>query len=472
MDVLSRRARRSGSALLVAVAATGWFACDPIFGIDEGTLVPAAGDGGGLDATESSDGGGDVVTSVDAGADASDGSTSDASTDAFVGPPYDGGFSPPSDCDLGGTAAGAAWPQEGYCATHRNRSPYAASAGAVSISGPFYVPGTLVQQPAIGADGSLYVSSYGNTIDARNADGSFKWHYADDAGGAQFHTMPVLAADGTLRAYDFALGVYVVLDPTTGNVVDRRSVNAIVGGGLTLVTGAEYLVDDDTTALESRSADGGLIWQGAHADSLQIPTVAHDGTIVVVEDGTLTSVSPDGGLRWSVSAASPSDGFNGVAIATNGAILGYTGESNVLASYDLVTHALNWATSIDAGSGGEIHGFAIADDGTIVVATSTHGLVRVSSAGSAIGTAFDARCDTPTIDAAGNVIALCNSSIVCVSADLSTQHWAVSVPTPPDSYDSYVAGVPVVGPNGIVYFSMHNGLSDGGSRDAIYAIGP
>ncbi len=408
-------------------------------------------------------------TSATDATDDADAPPLDAGSDAPPPPAYDGGFSPPSDCDLGGTAARAAWPQEGYCATHRNRGPYAAATSSVSLHGPYPVPGVLDAQPAIGADGSLYVSSEGNTIESLNADGSFRWRYTDVEPKTQFYAMPVLAADGTVRAYDDENVLYVVLDAGTGALLLRHVDSALVAGGLAVVTSATYLVDGETDQLESRSPEGGVLWSWAGGNTDQVPAVAHDGTVLFTESGALTAIYGDGGQRWSITAAGPTDVFDGVAVGTDDSVRGYTSASGVLSSYDLATHALNWSASFDGGGG--INGFAIGDDGTTFVGTSANGLVRVDGAGHE-GATFGQRCGAPTIDAAGHVLALCNSSIVCLSADLATQYWSFPAPTPEPSFDSYIVGRLVVGPSGAVYVALHNGLEDGGAQDSIYAIGP
>jgi outer membrane protein assembly factor BamB len=434
--------------------------------VDGGTTPPSDA---GLDAT--------LIDSGPA-VDAASGS-GEAGQDSAA-PPFEAGvFSPASDCDIGGTLAGAAWPQEGCCPTRRYRGNYRVSTDpGVTLHGPYAVEGTPVTAPLVAADGTLVIGGGldSNTITALNADGTLKWRYTDDAGTEAFYAMPALASDGTVHAYSKSGDYpYVTLDLATGAQVARVPFSAALNDGPALVTGGtQYMVDDETSALEARTAAGALLWSGPVGINV---AVAHDHTVVTASGndqgtaGFAWALFPDGGQRWTVQIGTDPS-VQGIAIGIDDSVRGFTYDSNALFSLTLEAGAPSWTTAWDSGTPGEINGFAVADDGTTFVGTQHEGVVRVDTSGNP-GASFGQRCGQPMIDAAGNVVAWCDGAISCVPPDLGTPYWSVAVPSGGQGSSPIVQQTPVVGPSGIVYYTLQtSGLPDGGTSYAIYAIGP
>ena len=130
--------------------------------------------------------------------------------------------------------------------------------------------------PAIAADGSVYVGGSDNYIYALSADGSSKWHY--QTGGA-IKGSPALAADGSI--YFGSSDAYI------------------------------YALD----------ADGSRKWRyqtdGAVATA---PTIGADGAVYFASnDQQVYALDPDGELLWSYPLASAAD-FSSSALASDGTL--------------------------------------------------------------------------------------------------------------------------------------------------------
>ena len=116
--------------------------------------------------------------------------------------------------------------------------------------------GSRVREPAIGADGTVYVGSDDTKLYAVNpADGSERWSYATSD---RIRSDPTIASDGTIY----------------------------VGSG----DGNLHAINPDGTGKWVYTTGGGI----DHGD-----TVGADGTIYVGSaDGNLYTIDPDGTLRW------------------------------------------------------------------------------------------------------------------------------------------------------------------------------
>jgi hypothetical protein len=365
--------------------------------------------------------------------------------------------------------ASAAWPQEGCCPAHRNRSPYVATtSNAATLHGPFAIDGFPQSAPLVAADGAMFFASGGATIVALNYDGSFRWRYTDALGAnAQLFAMPTLGPDGTVRAYGgYPSDVYVRLNPLDGSIAYRQTGTASMTLGAVVVGTTSYVGDNGSATVQGRDPNGALVWQGPSGGDV---AVAGDGTVLSNASGTFTASSADGGTRWTNTLAS--DTLVGLSVTPGQSLRAFSQFSNLVYGIALDGGALEWSTVMDSGTTYEIAGLSIADDGTTYVGTGEHGLVALDATGKALRT-HGGNCGPPLIDAAGNLVVWCDSKIECMSPDFLTQHWSVDVPTGPPGGSTFIPETPVVGPNGAVYFTLEISPATGTHYGAVYEVGP
>jgi outer membrane protein assembly factor BamB len=187
--------------------------------------------------------------------------------------------------------------------------------------------------PVIGQDGTIYVSSARDYrgragLYAINPDGTLKWLFRHDNGGA---SSPAIAKDGTIYASGF-----VSVDPKRGKG-----------------NGKLYAINPDGTERWEFTFED---WQESH------PAIASDGTIYIgSKKGKLYAINPDGTEKWSYQtggsiSASP-------AISSDGTI--YVG------SWDAYFYALTpegelkWKFKTPPGYEALSSGAAIGSEGTI-----------------------------------------------------------------------------------------------------------
>ena len=209
-------------------------------------------------------------------------------------------------------------------------------------------------QPVIGADGTIYIGRKAFT-----PSGDLKW----DVPLAGSNVPQVLAADGTiysagdgLRALDtegnvlwhaplgnvktdLAIGldgaIYGVFDTDLFAINPDGSIrwqegplNGLTGGASIGPDGTLYFGPCDLIAF---GPDGAILWQypmDCHwINSFATPAVARNGTLICATTHNLTSVWPDGSLRWhlgvggQVGHTSPTIGEDGTIYIGTGGVL-------------------------------------------------------------------------------------------------------------------------------------------------------
>ncbi|HDX9580093.1 TPA: PQQ-like beta-propeller repeat protein [Bacillus pseudomycoides] len=274
--------------------------------------------------------------------------------------------------------------------------PYASGAPAFSA------------QPAIGRDGTLYVTTANKKLYAFNPDGSVKWVKEDIASG----TTPVIAEDGT---------IYVVL------------------GKITAV-----------------NPDGSIKWQTKSSVSTIGPVLDRDGTIYVRVGNQLEAYNPDGSKKWSSNEILPVSG--GGLLSKDGTI--YTLEVYLENKY-LYAHDKNgkmlWKKAID----GKPSGFALGLNGEIFL--NTRDKLYVYDKNGNIVHQWKAKdkevfLGAPTISSTDGTIYVGGEGyIYAYNPDYSLK-WKYPIPTKRDVKD-----VPVIDKNGVIYFKTY---------DEMYALNP
>lgn len=276
--------------------------------------------------------------------------------------------------------AGSPWPMFGHDRARRGLSTFngAQSPGikwSVTINGPSSSPGALT----VDDDGTIYVPGGvnqpgGNTLRAVNPDGTTKWSIATGSNDG-FASPPLIGADGTLYQTSY-FGVLHALVPASGTQIWSYAGMfrdpSIRFDGTILGTNA---------GLVAVSPLGQLLWKHPLLPAVQIivaPAVAADGTTYLSGAGPFTAVAADGSTRWQhdfAADALPAADCSSATIGTDG---------TVYVVHGTVLHALNpdgcelWKTRLDFRTGFSTS-VSVGPDGTIY-AVGSSGLYAVSPA--------------------------------------------------------------------------------------------
>jgi len=195
---------------------------------------------------------------------------------------------------------------------HTGRSPFTGP-GTAQKKWVFTATGVIdIVNPAIGADGSIYVGSWDGNLYAVNPDGTKKWSCHT---GHPIRNSPAIATDGTI--YTGSDGGFYAINPDgtqkwSFNVPMMRS-SPVIGPDGTIYFGS------DNNNLYAFTANGSKKWSYATGNSISSsPALGTDGTVYVGSfDNNLYAVSSTGTLKWKFKTGdqivdpSPSIGTNG-----------------------------------------------------------------------------------------------------------------------------------------------------------------
>lgn len=273
----------------------------------------------------------------------------------------------------------------------------------------FPTGGIIFSSPAVANDGTIYVGSQNNKLNAINPDGTLKWQFtASDF----IDSSPAIGPDGTLY----------------------------VGSWDNML----YAINPDNGAKIWEFETGSLIFAS--------PAVAEDGTIYVgSSDGVFYAINPDGTIKWTLITtdeldSSPAIGFDGAvyfgsyegklyARNSNGS-LKWTFDVDVIEGEDsriISSPAVDLQDNVYFGSGNNIL-YSLDSDGNINWSFITNGKIDTS----------------PALGPDGNVYFATREGFLYCLYDTGIEHWSVLVG------DTFYSS-PVVDSEGNVYIAAFVG---------------
>jgi outer membrane protein assembly factor BamB len=144
---------------------------------------------------------------------------------------------------------------------------------------------------AVGADGTIYVSSSDNNVYALDPQGGLKWKFAT---GGRFLSSPAIGADGSIYAISWDHNLYVLNPDGTlkakvaiGEYFDRASAPVISADGVIYVSGIKGDGYNGRFYLDAFSPDGRLKWKFS-------PGGYSGSPVAIGADGTVYAGTSDG----------------------------------------------------------------------------------------------------------------------------------------------------------------------------------
>ncbi len=261
--------------------------------------------------------------------------------------------------------------------------------------------GSLDSSPALGPDGTVYISGANNYLYAVTAPtsgttGVLKWKYPI---GGSTTSSPAVGKDGTIYVGAFDHKLYAVTAPATGaNGVLKWSylTDAVINSSPAIAPdGTIYVGTDNGSvyALTPGASSATLKWKYVIPGEINpaiasSPAIGRDGTIYVGAGLYLYALDPnppttDGLLKWQYGTITTVT--SSPAVGTDGTI--YVGSVNMIGSGDNYLHAVNpangtskWATPY-ATQFGVNSSPAIGSDGTIYLGDNSGRLYAVNPDG-------------------------------------------------------------------------------------------
>jgi len=326
---------------------------------------------------------------------------------------------------------------------------------------------SAIYNPAIGPDGTVYVSCLQGLFAIDGVTGAIKW---SDANIGRTQTTPAISSNGMLYTGNEAGYVYAV-NAANGEIVwsTPPPQNAQIVGGRSPAIGLNgdvYVPSNDGNLYAYDPETGTVKWfffaLADNSDGLGFPpttpTVGSDGTIFVCGHYTVYALTPAGKYKWSMKLShdgwygqdSPTIGPDGTlyqesalgafyalkpadgtiiwqsqgtygfvappALTPEGVVIALSEDAYVYA-WDSTGGAPVW--TYNTLSGGQI-GPAVAADGTIYVASGQNTLVALDGATGGLKWTYagSAGFTDPAIGADGTLYVGCGNSLVCFASGI------------------------------------------------------
>lgn len=339
------------------------------------------------------------------------------------------------------------WFMFGHDPQHTRRSPYV-GAQTNSVKWSYNAMAVLYSSPAIAADGTVYVGSSNNKLNAINPDGSLKWIYTT---WGNVPSSPAIGWDGTVFVGSEDKWLYAI-NPD-GSLKWTFGTGSLVQSSPSIGLDGTVYVGSWDGKLYAVNPDGSLKWAFSTTGTFySSPAVGLDGTVYAGNwDDKLYAINPDGSLKWAYTT------LNGIysspAIGADGAIFVGSDDNNIYALNP--DGSLRWTYF----TGTQIHSSpAIGADGVVYIGSRDY-LHAINPDGSrrwrfaTAGWVYS----SPALGADGTAYVGCqDNNVYAINPDGSLK-WSYTT-------GSSVESSPAIGADGTVYVGSYDGK--------LYAFGP
>jgi outer membrane protein assembly factor BamB len=224
--------------------------------------------------------------------------------------------------------------------------------------------GPIKSSPAIGQDGTVYITSMDSCLYAFDPDGNLKWKYQADR---EIYASPAIGTDGTIYIKPWDTYTYAI------------------------------------------TPEGKLKWKCKTWFTPASPAIGHDGTIYVVADeGHFYAITPEGKLKWQSRLVVGGETWFPPAIGTDGTI--YVSIGKVVYAVDTLGN-LEWSYELPGSwSLTVISSMAIDAEGNICFCVERGGFYILTPQGGLklnrgifMRFAFPSKGTSPAIDTDGTI---------------------------------------------------------------------
>lgn len=315
----------------------------------------------------------------------------------------------------------------------------------------FLTLGAVYASPALATDGTIYVGNQGflsslSRLYAIRPDGSLRWQFS----GATdwIDSAPAIGADGTVYVTSWDGKLYAI-DPANGAKRWEYATAGFVASSPAIAADGTIYLGSGDRALHAVNPSGSAKWTFQVADWVESsPAVGPDGTVYFGSyDGNVYALRPDGTLRWQASTggdviASPAVGADGTVFigSTDGRMYAFEG----------ATGALRWS-HLTAGS---ITGSAaVGTEGTVYFGSGDGYFYALNGATGAQVWRYNVGAEilsSPAVRADGAVVFGSSDRFVyALNAD-GALRWRLQT-------GDFVDSSPVIAPGGTIYVGSIDG---------------
>jgi outer membrane protein assembly factor BamB len=309
------------------------------------------------------------------------------------------------------------WPMYGHDAQNTHRSPYV-GAQTNNVKWTFTTEDRVYSSPAIGADGTVYITSRDGKLYAINPNGSQKWSCTLGEGSFHDPSSPAIGLDGTLYVINYDGNLYAI------NPDGSQKWTYEIGGGVNAtapqsptigIDGKVYVKGDNEvpqSVVYAINPDGSLSWTWTNSENYgayQYPAIGHDGTVYQTFLNCIRAFNSDGSLQWEyypeegTAPWSPSVGVDGtIYICPTNTLIALNPDGSKEWSYTTEgspgTSPAIWADGTVCVKADELH--AINPDGSLKWSVETtrhnHSTPAVSADGTLyLGIGWDVQAINP-----------------------------------------------------------------------------
>jgi outer membrane protein assembly factor BamB len=316
----------------------------------------------------------------------------------------------------------------------------------IRVSGPtlrwrFHVGGmNNYSSPAVGTDGTAYLTGQGDDIFAVNPDGSIKWRsrIPGDADGSV-----VVGQDGTTY---LNAGSYLYAVRPDGALDWRLDIgDASTRNGLALFADSTILCR--AGGLSSVSKAGTIRWVCRTGTGGSFPAVGADGAIYFQSNDSVYALNPDSSVRWrrqflSSRYTSPVIGINGTVC-----LIGFNG----LTAFDQAGDSL-WSVNVGDGYPDIRSTPSVGAEGTVYCGCG-RGLQAVSADGTKgwlFPTSKEVRT-SPAVAEDGTIYFTCEDAFLYALNSDGSLKWRYHI------HGLTTRSSPAIAPDGAVYVTSRDG---------------